>query len=156
MADWPSARIITDLIDANGAVGSTRWIVKCSIWRERIEGEPDATGYAFEIDGTGMANKTSALENAESSARGRALQALGYTGAKSPSREEMEKVQRGQTPQRDWLAVADDLALKYDVDGLLKLYAEAKASNAPEPTLEKIKAYGIELRRSTDSSGQPS
>jgi len=57
-----------------------------------------ATGFAFEIDGTMGANKTSALENCETSAIGRALANAGFSGNKRASREEMEKVQRGATP----------------------------------------------------------
>jgi len=57
-----------------------------------------ATGFAFEIDGTMGANKTSALENCETSAIGRALANAGFSGNKRTSREEMEKVQRGVTP----------------------------------------------------------
>jgi hypothetical protein len=40
---------------------------------EQEHNRPKATGYAFERDGTGGANQTSALENAETSAIGRAL-----------------------------------------------------------------------------------
>ena len=47
---------------------------------------------SFEIDGTGMANKTSALENAETSAVGRALAQAGYSGSRRTTREEMAKV----------------------------------------------------------------
>lgn len=52
-------------------------------------------GHAEEIRGDGMVNKTSALENAETSAWGRALAAAGYeTKNGIASRQEMEKVQR--------------------------------------------------------------
>jgi hypothetical protein len=47
-----------------------------------------------------MANKTSALENCETSAIGRALANMDMSGNKRTSREEMEKVSRGQTPQK--------------------------------------------------------
>ena len=57
-----------------------------------------ATGFAFEVDGQGMANKTSALENCETSAIGRALANAGFSGNKRTSREEMEKVDRGVAP----------------------------------------------------------
>ena len=56
-----------------------------------------ATGWATEVEGDGYVNKTSHLENCESSAIGRALANYGYAGsdpAKRPSREEMAKVQR--------------------------------------------------------------
>jgi hypothetical protein len=57
-----------------------------------------ATGFAFEVDGQGMANKTSALENCETSAIGRALANAGFSGNKRTSREEIEKVARGVAP----------------------------------------------------------
>jgi hypothetical protein len=43
-----------------------------------------------------MANQTSALENCETSAIGRALANAGYSGNKRTTREEMAKVERGQ------------------------------------------------------------
>lgn len=93
--DHVGGRITTELVAAEGDPGRTRWIVKASVWRDRIDGEPDGTGYAFELDGSGMANKTSALENGETSAIGRALANIGYSGDKRASREEMQKAQAG-------------------------------------------------------------
>jgi len=97
--DNPGGRISTELIAYEGDVGKTRWIVKASVWRSRFADrdmtipaeQPDGTGYAFEVDGSGMANKTSALENGETSAIGRALANIGYSGDKRASREEMQK-----------------------------------------------------------------
>lgn len=91
--DHPTGRINTELVAYEGQVGATRWIVKASVWREAGETVPDGTGYAFEVDGSGMANKTSALENGETSAIGRALANIGYSGDKRASREEMAKAQ---------------------------------------------------------------
>jgi hypothetical protein len=86
-----------------------------------------------------MANKTSALENACTSALGRSLRwALG--GSKGPSKQEMEKVARGQAPKlpsRDWLVEAD--ALGKDIDKLRLLYSEAKTAKASEEVLGRIK-----------------
>jgi hypothetical protein len=59
------------------------------------EDAPWATGFAFEVLGSSPVNKTSHVENAETSAIGRALANAGYaTKGKRPSREEMEKAQR--------------------------------------------------------------
>ena len=55
-----------------------------------------STGWAFEKAGAGFVNKTSHLENCETSAIGRALANITIHGDKRPSREEMEKVQRGE------------------------------------------------------------
>jgi hypothetical protein len=90
--EHPEGRIVTDILPPEGAVGATRWIVKAAVYRGSGYESPDGTGYAFEIDGiNGMANKTSALENCETSAIGRALANIGYSGAKRPSQEEMRK-----------------------------------------------------------------
>jgi len=57
-----------------------------------------ATGWAEETRGDGMVNKTSHLENCESSSVGRCMANLGLHGtldpARRPSREEMAKVAR--------------------------------------------------------------
>jgi hypothetical protein len=62
-----------------------------------------ATGFAYEKEGSTPVNKTSHIENAETSAIGRALANYNYAkkGAR-PSREEMEKVVRMQeAPKTD-------------------------------------------------------
>jgi hypothetical protein len=82
---------------------SGMWVVECRIYLNAAEQAnecPVATGWAFEIDGQAGANKTSALENCETSSRGRAMQALAMSGSRGgPTRTEMEKVERGVTPQ---------------------------------------------------------
>jgi hypothetical protein len=52
------------------------------------------SGYAEEIRGQGNVNKTSALENAETSAIGRALASLGLHGGTYASLNEIDAVQR--------------------------------------------------------------
>jgi hypothetical protein len=67
-----------------------------------------ATGFAYEKEGSTPVNKTSHIENAETSAIGRALANYNYAkkGAR-PSREEMEKVVRMQeTPKTETVMVA--------------------------------------------------
>ena len=89
--DNAGGRIETQLLAHDGEQGKTRWIVRAEVYKADSE-NPSGVGHAFEIDGTGMANKTSALENAETSAVGRALAQAGYSGSRRTTREEMAKV----------------------------------------------------------------
>ena len=121
------------------------WVVEARLYLSAADQEknlPKTTGWAFEIDGVGMANKTSALENAETSSLGRCLANYLYSGNKRASREEMPKVARAEQSKRDWLGEADTLALTYDVDKLRLLYTDAVAAKVSADILEKIKAYG--------------
>ena len=87
--DYPDGRIYTKLLDSTGG----RYIVQAYVYRTENDQHPWTTGLAEEtIAGRGV-NATSALENAETSAIGRALATAGYaTKGKRPSREEMSKV----------------------------------------------------------------
>ena len=89
--DNAGGRIETQLLDHDGEHGKTRWIVRAEVYKADSE-RASGVGHAFELDGQGMANKTSALENAETSAVGRALAQAGYPGSRRTTREEMAKV----------------------------------------------------------------
>lgn len=92
--DHKQGRILTSIhyYDDN------RILVRAEIYFNREDDRPVATGYAEEIRGASPVNKTSHAENAETSAIGRGLANCGYaTKGSRPSREEMEKVQRGET-----------------------------------------------------------
>ena len=65
-----------------------------------LSDEPVSTGLATETKGDGYVNKTSHLENCETSAIGRALANYNYSGAHRPSREEMQKVKRGESTEK--------------------------------------------------------
>ena len=90
--DHPDGQIHTKLVDTS----STRFIVEASIYRTEADLRPWTTGLAEEtVQGRGV-NATSALENCETSAIGRALANAGYaTKGKRASREEMVKVAKG-------------------------------------------------------------
>lgn len=87
--DHPNGAVVTDIVKHEGDV----CIFKALIFFER-GGDLVATGFAEEIRDASPVNKTSFVENAETSAIGRALAACNYQMKKRPSREEMEKVQR--------------------------------------------------------------
>jgi hypothetical protein len=110
--DHPDGRILTEALPPEGPVGASRWVVKAAAFRASGYESPDATGYAFEVDGGGGANKTAALENAETSAIGRALANLGYSGDKRASREEMSKA-NGAAPESEDTRALDALVLEW-------------------------------------------
>lgn len=137
----PNGRIITELVERDAS--QKMWIVKAFVFvTDEIEALPRATGYAFEIDGSGMANQTSALENCETSAIGRALANMNLSGNKRASREEMEKVARGNQP-----AVSAPTP-RIDIDAALKtittkaearaLWVNANKAGATKEALAKI------------------
>jgi hypothetical protein len=87
--DYPAFRIATEL----EVVEATRYIVKAYLFKDAGDGVAWATGYAEETVSSRGVNQTSALENCETSAIGRALANAGYAPkGKRPSREEMSKV----------------------------------------------------------------
>lgn len=92
--DFPNGRINTELVSYDADLGEV--LFKAFIYREKDDAEPSATGYASESkSGGNFVNKTSLIENCESSAVGRALAMLGYEIKRGiASREEMAKVQR--------------------------------------------------------------
>ena len=90
LADHPTGRTITHMVSQPGA---DICVIRAELWLEDV---CIATGYAEEVRGAGNVNRTSHVENCETSAVGRALANAGMAGTdvnKRPSREEMMKVQ---------------------------------------------------------------
>jgi hypothetical protein len=87
--DYP--RVLTRMVSEPGA---DICVIRAELW---LGENLIATGYAEEVRGAGNVNRTSHVENCETSAIGRALANCGMAGSdmtKRPSREEMAKVQR--------------------------------------------------------------
>ena len=79
----PEYTVSTELVEAN----DTLVVMKASISND--EGRLLATGFAEEVRAASKINRTSALENAETSAIGRALAALGLAGTEDASADEV-------------------------------------------------------------------
>lgn len=97
-AEYPQGAIQSQFekLDTEGK----RVVVTARVWKHAAPEytQPDVTGIAMEIEGSSNVNKTSHIENCETSAIGRALANMGYakTGKDRPSKQEMEKVARAQ------------------------------------------------------------
>jgi hypothetical protein len=129
----PNARILTYDITPEDVIDQFRF--KCELYLDREDVRPHAVGHAYEVIGSSPVNRTSAMENCETSAIGRAINnsvlVLGKPNNNRPSREEMEKVQRmsaKHTPEQEKQAIeafgkVADIA---DIDALKNFYSEAQ------------------------------
>jgi len=121
------------------APGADVCVFKATLY---VAGVPVATGHAEEIRGQGNVNRTSHVENCETSAVGRALANLGMAGsdpARRPSREEMAKVVRQTTSNpgaasTPVTASADGVRIKGKVNGPIPpwLVEQARAEGVDE------------------------
>lgn len=93
--DHPKGKIITKIIEHDSERGFV--LIRAKVYRDKEDATPSATGHAYEIRDSSFVNKTSYIENAETSAAGRAIALLGYEIKRGiASREEMQKVERMQ------------------------------------------------------------
>jgi hypothetical protein len=96
-AQYPNGRVATSIhfYDDNKVV------FRAEVYRDAGDTHPVATGYAEELRDASPVNRTSHVENAETSAIGRALANFVFQSktAPRPSREEMEKVARAEQPK---------------------------------------------------------
>ena len=89
---YPEGRILTEIVKWENDV----IVMKATAYRDGTD-VPASTGFAYEKEGSSFINKTSALENCETSAVGRCLAILGFEVKKSiASREEVANAQLQQ------------------------------------------------------------
>lgn len=144
--EFPNGRIITEEVTTETDRNKGIWTVKAFLYlsdSDQAAALPKATGYAFEIDGQGMANKTSALENCETSAIGRALANAGFSGNKRSSREEMQKVQRDvAVPRTSYESQIAKVKTKQEARDL---WVNANRDGAGKEVLAQIQALADSL-----------
>ena len=128
----PNGRTITHMVSIPGA---DICVIRAELWLEDV---CIATGYAEEVRGAGNVNRTSHVENCETSAVGRALANAGMAGTdvnKRPSREEMMKVQNTAPKMRitqapSTIAEAKGITIKGDQWGPIPDWLVLEASQA--------------------------
>jgi hypothetical protein len=129
-------------------VEASRYIVKAYLYKDASDGVAWATGYAEETVSSRGVNQTSALENCETSAIGRALANAGYAPkGKRPSREEMSKVVAQKpvkpavadvqdywtTPVNEYMKVVDaPVTLDKALDLVQDILGTGEAQEAPQ------------------------
>jgi hypothetical protein len=137
----PNGRVLTKLEFHD----ERRFIVYSEIYFDREDHTPVATGYAEEIVGASPVNRTSALENCETSSIGRSLANCGFASlGKRPSKEEMEKVERYQAEPRKPIVEAAP-ARVFTEDEIKKAETAIDLINIA-PTVEALKAFWEEFK----------
>jgi len=134
--ECPNGRVQTILIEAS----ETRFIVRAEIYKEFSDNIPVSTGLAYEIIGSGPVNRTSALENCETSSLGRALANWKFSGKSRASKEEMEKVERLSNP-KPFVEMINSALDITDLEALNPLLQEAKKTLDPNALKQVYAAY---------------
>ena len=109
LPDWG---IQTEIVQF-GAVNGEPVVMRATITNP--DGAVVGCGHAFEIVGAGNVNKTAALENAETSASGRALASIGLAGGEYASLNEIDGAQRKADPP---VMSAEDRQNAIDTDNI--------------------------------------
>lgn len=126
--------ITTDIVVDDGQ----RVVIKAQVMNDK--GMAVGSGYAEEIRGQGNVNRTSALENAETSAIGRALASLGLHGGAYASSFEIEVAQRNDKAigtQQAAPPVAQPTPMQQPTDPVIRMTPE----EAMEWCKQKIALY---------------
>ena len=135
--DYPNGRVATKLEQTT----DTRYIVSAELFKTQEDWRPCATGLASESIADRGVNSTSALENCETSAIGRALANAGYAAkGKRASREEMTKVTNYSPPGTRARAVENVLRESFSVENKLENPVQwavdgVSVPSAPKPPL---------------------
>ena len=142
LSEYPTSTIHTDLVSVNSILDTptgercNEYLIKATVYPDK-ENNPDIyyTGYAAERDNTGFVNKTSALENCETSAVGRALAFAGFGGEFAiASANEVQNAKTAQQKSHVTVKMLEDLDALYKKsvpfldDNMIKKYKEQRSA----------------------------
>jgi hypothetical protein len=153
--DYPDGRVATKIEQAT----DTRYIVSAELFKTEADAKPCATGLASESVSDRGVNSTSALENAETSAIGRALANAGYAAkGKRASREEMTKVTTYSPPGTRARAVENVLRASFEQDKkepTVWSVGDAVEAIPLPPKQQECKHGAMVLKEGTAKTGKP-
>ena len=139
--DW---ELSTEIIKADETVV----IMKAGIYTDL--GKCIATGHAEEFRTSSQINSTSALENCETSAIGRALASAGWGGAEFASANEVQNAIHQQNTPKKRAAKSKDELLKVITDAsspeMLAIFWKTLSPEERELVREEAAAKGAELK----------
>lgn len=136
--EHPQGRVSTSLVFRD----EKRVLIEARVFRDKDDVNPKATGFAEEVVGSTPVNRTSAVENCETSAIGRALANANFASMSRASREEMQKVNRHETSPGSEPS-ANDPAVARAKDALYSLVVDNNLD---------AKKVGAEFQRVTQES----
>jgi hypothetical protein len=139
---FPEGRILTQLLKWEDGIV----VMRAEVYRNSEDDRPAATGHAYEKEGSNFINETSALENCETSAVGRALALLGFEVKKSiASREEVANA-KAQQKQSGNGQVQGKPATQKQINAIMY---EADRANVSEEALKKamMREFGKQSRK---------
>jgi hypothetical protein len=151
--EYPDGRVFTKIEQAT----DTRYIISAELFKTEADAKPWATGLASESVSDRGVNSTSALENAETSAIGRALANAGYAAkGKRASREEMTKVASYSPPGTRARAVEDVLRQSFAEDKpTVWSVSDAVEAIPVNPKAQECKHGVMILKEGTAKTGKP-